>query len=205
MDVKYCYPGTDVLINKLNIRDSQTLEVAERDLSFKRLQQLQKNPIKGSFDMKHLQSIHKHIFQDLYSWAGEIRDVAIAKTNLFCLPQYIEPFGNDIFRNLKKANFFKGLEQEEFTKAFTTFAGDLNALHPFREGNGRSSREFLRQLAQNAGYKYDFSKITPEENIKASIDDINGNSQAFLNLMKKAISPLQQSNSSKKEKVAVME
>ncbi len=85
----YCYPNSDVLINKLNIRDNDILSEAERRLTMLRISDLIDNPIKGEFDLKHLQTIHKYIFQDIYDWAGEIRTVDIAKQNMFCKVQYI--------------------------------------------------------------------------------------------------------------------
>lgn len=75
----YCYPGSEVLINKLNIRDKDELFEAEKQLTFVRLQELQRNPLEGSFDFDHLKAIHRYIFQDLYDWAGQERTVEIGK------------------------------------------------------------------------------------------------------------------------------
>lgn len=100
MDKVYCYPDTSVLINKLDIHDKDQLITAETSLVAVRLYQLQKNPIRGSFDYKHLCRIHHYIFQDLYSWAGKTRTVDIAKTSLFCLVQFIPGYANSIFPNI---------------------------------------------------------------------------------------------------------
>ena len=83
-DSYYCYQGTNVLINKLNIKDGKTLFEAEKKLTLLRLKNLNNNPIKGDFDFEHLKAIHKYIFQDVYDWAGEERRVEIGKGNLFC-------------------------------------------------------------------------------------------------------------------------
>lgn len=83
-DHVYCYPNSDILINKLNIHDGLILQAAERDLTSRRLVMLQTNPIKGTFDFLHLKKIHEFIFQDIYSWAGKERTVDIAKSNMFC-------------------------------------------------------------------------------------------------------------------------
>ena len=69
----YCYPGTSVLMNRLNIRDYNTLQEAEHKISYVNIAELQKNPFKGVFDLKYLQKIHKFIFEDIYTWAGRIR------------------------------------------------------------------------------------------------------------------------------------
>ena len=72
-DTKYCYPDTDVLINKLDIRDLDKLHIFERKLTMLRLLELLDKPINGKFDFKHLQAIHAYIFQDVYDWAGKVR------------------------------------------------------------------------------------------------------------------------------------
>lgn len=83
-DKVYCYPNSDVLVNKLNIRNIDRLHEAERRITMFRLDDLLNNPIKENFDLKHLQSIHEYLFQDIYEWAGKIRIVDIAKSNMFC-------------------------------------------------------------------------------------------------------------------------
>ena len=96
-DKKYCYPDSEVLKNKLNIRDKDELFEAEKKLTFARLQKLQSEPIKGKFDFAHLKAIHKYIFQDLYDWAGEERTVDIGKGNLFCTVPYIQEYAKSVF------------------------------------------------------------------------------------------------------------
>ena len=98
----YCYPNSYVLINKLNIRDNNLLSEAERKLTMLRISDLIDNPIIGEFDLVHLKAIHKYMFQDIYSWAGEIRTVDISKENMFCKVQYINDQATNIFENLKK-------------------------------------------------------------------------------------------------------
>ena len=99
-DRVYCYPGSNVLTNKLNIRDLNRLNEAERKLTQLRLNDLISSPIKGNFDLSHLQKIHQFLFQDLYSWAGEIRTVDIAKSNMFCKVQFIKKQADEIFGHL---------------------------------------------------------------------------------------------------------
>ena len=81
----YCYKGTDVLINKLNITNEKDLYCAERELVLYRTFELNENPLKGNFDFKYLKDIHKYLFQDIYRWAGDVRNCNIAKQDLFCL------------------------------------------------------------------------------------------------------------------------
>ena len=159
-------PNSDALINKLNIRDCDILSEAERKLTMLRISDLIDNPIKGEFDLKHLQTIHKYIFQDIYDWAGEIRTVDIAKQNMFCKVQCINNQSSIIFENLKKENFLIGLKRDKISYYFS----EINALHVFREGNGRSQREFIRELALFCNYRIDFRKVDKNLMLEASKD-----------------------------------
>lgn len=149
-DSVYCYPDSDVLINKLGIQ-----EIIDK-------------PIKGNFDFAHLQAIHRYIFQDVYEWAGKVRKVDIAKGNMFCNVMFIESQAEEIFGKLKKDNYLAGLDRNIFVKKLAYYFSEINALHPFREGNGRSQREFIRSLALKNGYVINFSEIPEEEMLKAS-------------------------------------
>lgn len=164
----YCYPNSDVLVNKLDIRDMDKLHDFERRLTMLRLSELLDKPVIGKFDFEHLQSIHGYIFQDVYEWAGKVRTVDIAKENMFCNVKYIESQAEIIFRGLKSENYLVGLAEEVFIKRLAYYFSEINALHPFREGNGRSQREFIRSLALHNGYIVNFAKINSEDMIKAS-------------------------------------
>ena len=98
----YCYKGTNVLINKLNITDDEDLFNAERELVSLRTYELNEKPLKGKFDFQYLKDIHKYLFQDVYRWAGEIRNCNIAKQDLFCLAEHIESLAkiNGIYLDL---------------------------------------------------------------------------------------------------------
>ena len=167
-DTKYCYPDSDVLVNKLDIRDPNKLQIFERKLTMLRLLELLDKPINGKFDFKHLQAIHAYIFQDVYDWAGKIRTVDIAKGNTFCNVRFISSQADVIFSNLKEEYYLAGLEEYMFTKRLAYYFSEINALHPFREGNGRSQREFIRSLALKNGYLIYFEKASKEEMLIAS-------------------------------------
>ena len=167
-DTKYCYPDSDVLVNKLDIRDPNKLQIFERKLTMLRLLELIDKPIEGKFDLKHLQAIHAYIFQDVYQWAGKIRTVDIAKGNTFCNVRFISSQADVIFSKLKEEYYLAGLEEYMFTKRLAYYFSEINALHPFREGNGRSQREFIRSLALKNGYLIYFEKASKEEMLIAS-------------------------------------
>ena len=168
---KYVYPNTNVLKNKLNIKEQGKLTEIERRSTSARYMELENKKVllKKTFDFEHLKKIHNHLFKDIYSWAGKVRDVDIAKGNsLFCRAVHIKGYAEDIFKKIKKEDFFKGKNKEELSLKLAETLLDLNALHPFREGNGRAQREFIRELAEERGYKLSFEHFTQKENIELS-------------------------------------
>ena len=186
----YCYENSDVLVNKFNIRDEDIFYKTERLYAAVRQSELRNNPLDGQFDFDHLKAIHQYLFQDLFYWAGKTRTVAIAKGNLFCLPQYIDTFAKDLFLNLKKDKYFLGQSKEQLIESITILLGDLNALHPFREGNGRTQREFTRYIAGINGFGLDWSLVSSDENIVASYESVNGDNSKLQYLIKRIIYPL---------------
>ncbi len=194
MDNTYCYPDTDTLINKLNIHSQRKLLDAETQTVSIRLYQLQVQPISGNFDFKHLCSIHNHIFQDLYDWAGKPRTVDIAKGNsLFCPSWNIYGYADDVFRNFYKDCRNSSSSRELFVSSFASYYADLNALHPFREGNGRSQREFCRELCLQCGYSFDLTHTYKDEMLQASIESLEiGDNKGLESIFRKCIIPLRQ-------------
>jgi cell filamentation protein fic, putative len=186
-DKKYCYKDSDILINKFDIRDVKKLKLAERKFTMLRLLELFDDPIEGRFDLAHLQNIHRYIFQDIYEWSGEIRTIDIAKEHMFCNAKFIRPQADEIFLKLKKERYLGKLDNDGFIKRLAYYLGEINALHPFREGNGRSQREFIRALALRNGYVIHYDRITPKEMISASIKSFMCNYYEMEELIKKCI------------------
>lgn len=168
-DNYYCYPGSNVLKNKFNITDEEELKDIERQITSVRTAQILKDPIKGLFDEEHLKAIHKHLFQDLYTWAGEFRKVNISKGNPFCLFPYISEQLHNLFKELKSEAYLSLLNENDLAARLAYYLGELNAIHPFREGNGRTQRIFIQELALKNGYILDFSKVNHKDMIKASV------------------------------------
>ncbi len=167
-DHRYCYPHSNVLINKLGIRDGEKLRIAEREITSLRIANAKVSIIKGHFNLLHLKKIHKYIFGDIYKWAGEIRWVNIAKGNMFCNYEFIEQNADSLFKKLKKENYLKDASKDEIPICLAHYLSEINVLHPFREGNGRVQRLFIEYLAENAGYSVDFSQVTNKQMIEAS-------------------------------------
>lgn len=159
-----------VLKNKLGAKTDEELEDRERDITALRTALLKIKPLSGHFDLKHLQAIHRFVFESVYSWAGEIRQGSLSKgETVFTFPDRIKPELNKLFQQLKAEHYLQGLMQADITKRLAFYLGELNVHHPFREGNGRVQRIFISDLAFQAGYKLDFSYISQEEMIEASI------------------------------------
>ena len=173
-DHMYCYPNTNILINKLNIKNDTALHNAEMEIVAYQTAGLLEKPTKGDFDFKHLKAIHKRLFGQIYEWAGAPRMVAISKGSLFCLPQHIESSADRLFGELSLNHFYITNRYDETLELLTKFFADINALHPFREGNGRSQREFIEELAKINGVDLDLTVVDRMDMIKASRESING-------------------------------
>lgn len=188
---KYSYPNSSILKNKLNINDKNKLFEAEKKLTLIRLSELQFTPINGRFDFSHLKAIHKYIFQDIYDWAGETRDVEIGKGNWFCPVANINSYAEEVFKNYFPKCYAAKDDYEKFLVVFAKAYGDLNALHPFREGNGRAQREFARLVCLECGYDFDLSVTTHQEMLSASKASFDiGDFTQFISIFRRAISPL---------------
>ena len=168
-DSEYCYPDSNILINRLNIQNAEDLSVAEREITAIRLAVAKAEPMKGNFDLMHLQRIHKVIFGDIYGWAGKLRHVNIAKGNQFCLAMNLEAYAANLFRKLENEHYLIGYEGS-VPHRLAYYLSEINVLHPFREGNGRSQRLIIEYLALVAGYRLDFSLVTANEMIVTSAD-----------------------------------
>ena len=188
-DAKYCYPGTNVLKNKLDIRNLDTLHMAERDYSSVRQTEIMMQGVTGDFSFKHLCSIHKQLFQDIYTWAGKTRTVDISKGTVFCLVQFIEMQFEDLYCKLKKENFLKDItDKAEMSERLAFYLCELNMIHPFREGNGRTQRIYIEQLCLNNGrFDIDFTEATKDEMISASVASVNDSNDQLEALLLKCI------------------
>ncbi len=188
-DEKYCYPKTNILINKANIRDAEKLHVFERKMSSARYFELLNEGVTGKFDLKHLKSIHKYLFQDVYEWAGQIRTVDIAKGNLFCRTPFINDMFNDLYCQLKKEAFLKDVTDiSVMSERIAFYLSEVNSIHPFREGNGRTQRMYCHQLcAYNGRFDISFDKVLPEEMISASVASFIKNYEPMIKTMEKCL------------------
>lgn len=162
--------GTDVLTNKLGIKDVDSLNKAERMLTSYKLAKLFLEPGEQTFDVEHYKRIHKFLFEEIYPFTGEFRKENISKQIPFCLVQFIPNMLEETLRKAKR-DAHEIDSREKLLKFITTLYSDLDIIHPFREGNGRTEREFLRQFIDYVcklngleEYYLDYNRI----------DDVNG-------------------------------
>jgi cell filamentation protein len=185
-DDTYCYPGTDILRNKAEITDANELDAYEGELSTLRSIEILENPIAGQFDLAHLQRIHLALFQDIYDWAGKIRTVDISRGNSrFANARFIESAANETFNKLSRENWLKELDADPLSKRLAHYLSEINALHPFREGNGRVQRIFISQLSQATGYQLDYSDLEQEQIYQAMELAFNGDESILAKLILK--------------------
>jgi cell filamentation protein len=182
----YTYPGTDVLRNIPDIHDSKRLAAFEANATTARLAELDAAPLKGRFDVAHLKAIHKFIFQDVYSWAGEFRTVNVSKgRSLFGAAAFVEPALAAILLKLPAERYLKGSDLTSFARRAGFYFGEINAAHPFREGNGRAQREFIRELGLEAGFMIDWSRINRRQIMAASRESFStGDSSGLATLIR---------------------
>ena len=170
----YCYPDSNVLKNKLNIRDNKLLKTAEEEITLIKQMELLKNPIKGNFSKAHLMNIHKFIFEDIYSFAGKIRREQISKADtMFYPPNLIDRELDKVFVKIKEKNMLKETDEEKVYDNLAYVMAELNIIHPFSEGNGRSIREFIRLMAKRMGYELNWGNVDKKELLEASILSID--------------------------------
>ena len=174
----YCYPGTDVLINKENIRDKDELERFERMAAAWRLATLRRDlPITPD----GYREIHRYMLQDVYDWAGQDRRVDTGRGAApFCLARFIDAELNKRFAAINGENNLRGLDADQFAARAAEHLNELNAIHPFLDGNGRAQRAFLEILAEQAGHRIDLARVDPEAWNKASIQGFHKQDNALM-------------------------
>lgn len=183
----YLYPGTNTLINKFQIQDAKKLQDLEAAFYRLRVAEL---PL-GNFDYDHLKLIHQHLFGDIYDWAGKERTINIIKGySHFARKEFISLGLNNIFSKLHSDNFLKDLNHSDFCQELAYYFNEINAAHPFREGNGRSLRSFCTILSESAGFSLDWTKIPAAEYIQANIQGFNGDYKGMELVFSKAAASL---------------
>jgi cell filamentation protein len=184
----YVYPGSAVLRNLAGLQNANALAELEAQTTTLRLVQLAANGLDGAYDLPHLQEMHRFIFQDIYPWAGELRSVPLAKPgSMFALPAHIESYATEVLRQLADEQHLRGLLRERFAERLTHYYAEINAVHPFREGNGRAQRAFLRQLAQDAGHTLAWEHLDAKVLVHASQRSFQGDNHSMRELIERVL------------------
>ena len=182
----YCYKDTDILENIPSIMEQDALDDFEEEHSSVRMLDVPT----GNFDAVHLCAVHKHIFQDVYTWAGEFRNCSMSKGgSQFCQPQFIAQEVSRVCQHIKNNLKQTALSDKDAISLLVFTVAEFNAIHPFREGNGRVIREFASQLAEHMGYFLDITRLQ-DGWLEASIDSFSENETPLKILIAKAIQSL---------------
>lgn len=178
IDAGYFVECGDTLPNKLGISDADELARTEYDLTAQRTQAIINSPTPQKFDLNLLLDLHRQLFGDIYDFAGKFRTVNISKPDSpvpFCYADFLPTEANRIFTELQNDRYLVDLDQPVFVEKLAYYASELNALHPFREGNARTTRLFLDLLCNNAGYIIDFSLASRRAILHADTEAFAGN------------------------------
>ena len=177
----YCYPGTAVLINTLGLKDQERLDAFEAEITAQRASE----PLpSGHLSYRQYCAIHRHLFQDVYPWAGKLRTVRISKEgSAFCYPEYIEREMQRLFAGLSEQKHFAGLDAAAFVGKAAHFLTEMNAIHPFREGNGRTQLSFLTVMAERAGHPLHLERLDAKAMLSATIASFGGDEGALTKLI----------------------
>ena len=184
------------LKNKLGITDTAKLDLVEARLTGQRLSILAEAGPKGSFTYERLKETHRFVFQDIYAWAGKERITDLYKAaevggpqNRFTPVQDITSEAERVFSRLTKADTLKNLDPPTFAKRAADLFADINQLHPFREGNGRTQRAFVSALAREAGHELAFDVVSRERMLEASIRASQGHKDMMRRLFNEISDP----------------
>ncbi len=174
----YCYKGTLVLKNRLGLRDQTLLDLFEAEATAQRF--LEPLPV-GQFDVRHYRAVRRHIFSGVYRWAGQFRTVRISKGgSAFCYPEHICAEMDRVFGEFLAADCLQGAQRDAFVAGVSHLLAELNAVHPFRDGNGRAQLAFLALIADTAGRTLHLDRLIPERFLAAMIESFYGREQALV-------------------------
>lgn len=184
----YIDPETGVLRNLANLGKTAILHDYEAEMSIMRQIELAADPLASGFDFTHLREIHRYLFQDVYAWAGELRTVDISKgTSRFGSHLHVENFLTKLFEQLAEERkiWNRSLGTMHLAERFAHYMGEINAAHPFREGNGRAQRFFIGQLADEHGFEIRWDCMTAQQILAASISSFDGDNRPLKELIAK--------------------
>ncbi len=182
------YPDSKCLVNYFNIKDKTKLRKVEHFFVNARTCELFAHPIDKPLSFSYLQSVHEHLFGDVYPSAGVLRTSNASKSTDFCRPEYISKMSAELFAKLGKDDFLKKIDdRDDFINDLAFYMGESEALHPFKDGNGRAIRFFFYRLIREAGYEVEWGEADPDRMLEASIAAIDGDYQSLIDVLEEII------------------
>lgn len=185
------YPGTRCLVNYFGIKDKPSLRRVDKMISSLRTAELLHAPIDMPFTFDYLKAIHSHLFGDIYPSAGMIRRSLSSKHTEFCQPEYIESQAGILFSKLRDDHYLSRIDDvDDFVNELAYYMGEMEALHPFMDGNGRATRFFFNSLALAAGYEIGWGSADPDHFLEANVAALDGDYQALIDVLEEIVIPL---------------
>lgn len=186
----YFYPGTEVLRNVRGIRDQYELQRWEGIIAAVHASTLDASAMPEGFGPQRLGAIHRHLFQDVYPWAGEVRTVTMSKGggSPFAHPEQVDDLLSQVDQVVRDAGAYAGSTREEFLRPAAAIYNVVNVAHRAREGNGRAQRIYMDHLAAGAGYELDWTQVQGAENDHASAAARQGDHEPLLTMFDRIIS-----------------
>lgn len=183
----YLYPGLNVMRNRLGIHHFFFKQKTAYEMTALRAATIELGPLVRG--LPHLCAIHRQLYQDIFDWAGQLREVDIYQGDTrFCHFAYIEKEGNALMQDLEEEGYLVGLAHEKFVERLAHYYCEINVLHPFRFGSGLAQRIFFEQLALHAGYALSWQGIAVETWKQANQSGAMGDLSALRAIFQKAIS-----------------
>lgn len=185
IDDPYCYPGTTVLKNLRNLRSRGALTRFETAMTALRFDEALPE---GRLSVRHYRAVHHHLFQDVYPWAGKTRTVRISKNgSAFCYPEYIDAQLKQAFGRLRRQGYLRDLPVGDFATDAADFLSELNAIHPFRDGNGRAQLAFMAAVAAKASHPLRLHRLAPNIFLQAMVSSFHGDNGPLVRELRRLI------------------
>jgi len=185
------YSQDGVLKNKFGEKDPKKLEILEKRSTIRGWIKLQNELIATpnlKLDAALIKKIHKNLFEDIYDWAGQYRTVNIVKgKTMFANALYVPAALEDLVTKLNRDITSKSITANNISEKLAYYYGELNMIHPFREGNGRTQKIFIEKVADKLGYSLQLEKVDSKKLLEVTIESVNGTGRPLKKVFEEVI------------------